>query len=251
MWPARAGGGGQVPALRAVGDPMAKILLLAREDEEQRRVLAELRRDEHVCALKETAEDGLAAIEQDAPDVVLVAANQGLFSSWELKEVVQACGGNSRIPLIALLTNEQLEHYDFALGLDDFQVVPARAQELAARVQQALWRVGKVPREDQEVLRCGDLVIDTSRYEVYVAGRPMELTFKEYELLRFLATNQDKVFTREVLLNRVWGYDYFGGARTVDVHIRRLRSKIEDKDHSFIETVRNVGYRFRPSSPGE
>jgi len=162
---------------------------------------------------------------------------------------VQACGGNSRIPLLVLLTQDQLERYDFSIGLDDFQVTPCRPYELAARVQQALWRVGKMPREDQEVLRCGDLLIDTSRYEVYVAGRPAELTFKEYELLRFLATNQDKVFTREMLLNRVWGYDYFGGARTVDVHIRRLRSKIEDKDHLFIETVRNVGYRFRPSSP--
>lgn len=229
---------------------MAKILLLAREDEEQRRTLQELRRGEHVCALKESLEEGIASIEEDAPDLVLVAASQGRYTTRELKELVQACGGNNRIPLIALLTNDQLENYDFSIGIDDFQIVPSRLQELAARVQQALWRVGKVHGEDEEVLRCGDLVIDTTRYEVYVAGRPMELTFKEYELLRFLATNQDKVFTREVLLNRVWGYDYFGGARTVDVHIRRLRSKIEDRDHSFIETVRNVGYRFRPSSPG-
>lgn len=230
---------------------MAKILLLAREDEEQRRTLQELRRAEHVCALKEAFDEALTSIEQDAPDLVLVAAHQGCYTTRELKDVVQACGGSNRIPLIALLTNEQLEHYDFSIGIDDFQIAPLRAQELVVRVQQALWRAGKIPREDDEVLRCGDLVIDTTRYEVYVAGRPMELTFKEYELLRFLATNQDKVFTREVLLNRVWGYDYFGGARTVDVHIRRLRSKIEDRDHLFIETVRNVGYRFRPSSPGE
>ena len=79
----------------------------------------------------------------------------------------------------------------------------------------------------------------------------MTLTYKEYELLRFLATNPDTVFTREALLNKVWGYDFYGGARTVDVHIRRLRSKIEDAHHSFIETVRNVGYRFRavPQDP--
>jgi two-component system, OmpR family, alkaline phosphatase synthesis response regulator PhoP len=230
---------------------VAKILLLAREDEEQRRTLQELRRGEHVCGMKESLAEGLASIEEDAPDLVVVAANQERYTTRELKELVQACGGNNRIPLIALLTNEQLENYDFSIGIDDFQIVPFRLQELAARVQQALWRVGKVHGEDDEVLRCGDLVIDTTRYEVYVAGRPMELTFKEYELLRFLATNQDKVFTREILLNRVWGYDYFGGARTVDVHIRRLRSKIEDRDHSFIETVRNVGYRFRPSSPRE
>jgi DNA-binding response OmpR family regulator len=77
-------------------------------------------------------------------------------------------------------------------------------------------------------------------------GKP---TYKEYELLRFLATNPDTVFTRETLLNKVWGYDFYGGARTVDVHVRRLRSKIEDRSHSFIETVRNVGYRFRSQLP--
>ena len=97
----------------------------------------------------------------------------------------------------------------------------------------------------ENILRCGDLLVDLSNYKVMLEGRAIELTFKEYELLRFLASNPDKVFTREALLNRVWGYDYFGGARTVDVHIRRLRSKIEDRGHSFIETIRSVGYRFR------
>jgi len=81
--------------------------------------------------------------------------------------------------------------------------------------------------------------------EVTVDGRLVTLTFKEYELLRFLASNRGRVFTRDVLLNEVWGYDYYGGDRTVDVHIRRLRSKIEDSTHIFIETVRNIGYRFR------
>ena len=87
--------------------------------------------------------------------------------------------------------------------------------------------------------------MDLVNYTVHVAGRHVELTYKEYELLRFLATNRDRVFTRETLLNKVWGYDFYGGARTVDVHIRRLRSKIEDRHNVFIETVRNVGYRFR------
>jgi two-component system alkaline phosphatase synthesis response regulator PhoP len=99
------------------------------------------------------------------------------------------------------------------------------------------------------VLRCGDLTIDLANYMVFVAGRQVNLTYKEYELLRFLAANADTVFTRETLLNKVWGYDFYGGARTVDVHVRRLRSKIEDRHHSFIETVRNVGYRFRTGSP--
>ena len=113
---------------------------------------------------------------------------------------------------------------------------------VAARVRRAIWLKSGV--ESDNTLSAGDLRLDLANYKVYVSGRPIELTYKEYELLRFLATNQDKVFTREALLNRVWGYDFYGGARTVDVHIRRLRSKIEDRAHTFIETVRNVGYRF-------
>jgi two-component system alkaline phosphatase synthesis response regulator PhoP len=89
------------------------------------------------------------------------------------------------------------------------------------------------------------LVIYLARYEVRLGGRLVELTFREYKLLSFLAANRGQVFTREVLLNKVWGYDYFGGDRTVDVHIRRLRSKVEDANHTFIDTVRNIGYRFR------
>jgi two-component system alkaline phosphatase synthesis response regulator PhoP len=111
-----------------------------------------------------------------------------------------------------------------------------------ARVRRAIWRKSGV--ESDNTLRLGELLVDLSNYKVFVSGRAVDLTYKEYELLRFLATNRDKVFTREALLNRVWGYDFYGGARTVDVHIRRLRSKIEDGHHAFIETVRNVGYRF-------
>ena len=99
--------------------------------------------------------------------------------------------------------------------------------------------------DTSEVIKCGDLVIDIAKYEVSINGKLIELTFREYELLRFLASNPGRVFTRDALLNKVWGYDYYGGDRTVDVHIRRLRSKIEDSSHTFIETIRNIGYRFK------
>ena len=95
------------------------------------------------------------------------------------------------------------------------------------------------------LVSCGNLVIDLSNYTVHLSSEPIDLTYKEFELLRFLATNPDRVFGREQLLNKVWGYDFYGGARTVDVHVRRLRAKIESKHDTFIETVRNVGYRFR------
>jgi len=146
------------------------------------------------------------------------------------------------VAAVAVIRSDQLDSFDFSTGFDDFIVFPALTDEVTARVRRAVWLKSGV--ESDNTLRAADLHIDLSNYKVYVGGRPVDLTYKEYELLRFLATNKDKVFTREALLNRVWGYDFYGGARTVDVHIRRLRSKIEDRTHTFIETVRNVGYRF-------
>jgi len=100
----------------------------------------------------------------------------------------------------------------------------------------------------EKIIKCGDLVIDLAKCQVSVGIRLVTLTFREYQLLKFLAGNQGKVFTRDALLDKVWGWDYYGGDRTVDVHIRRLRSKIEDRNHSFIETVRNIGYRFKENT---
>ena len=143
---------------------------------------------------------------------------------------------------LAIVRSDQLANFDFTIGFDDFAIHPALTEEIVARVKRVIWLRSGV--EGDNVLRAGDLQVDLANYKVFISGRPVDLTYKEYELLRFLATNRDKVFTREALLNRVWGYDFYGGARTVDVHIRRLRSKIEDRTHTFIETVRNVGYRF-------
>ena len=146
------------------------------------------------------------------------------------------------IVLIALVPEDQFDRIGLDLAVDDFVLLPANPAELARRIERALWRRHGVDSEN--FVHCGALTLDLSNYRVTVGGEPLVMTFKEYELLRFLAMNAGRVFTREQLLNRVWGYDYFGGARTVDVHIRRIRSKIEIHGHSFIETVRNVGYRL-------
>ena len=151
----------------------------------------------------------------------------------------------SRPALIGLVRRDRVGELDLGLPLDDFVTFPALPEEVAVRIRRVLQGQGRV--EDPNLLRRGDLTIDHASYKVFVGSRPVELTYKEYELLRFLALNEGKVCTREMLLNRVWGYDFYGGARTVDVHIRRLRSKIEDAQHDLIETVRNVGYRFRAS----
>jgi len=181
------------------------------------------------------------AVEVDAAVVVIevgAAAEDALA-----KRVMEAAQRGDAPPVIAVVGAEEVASLDPARGFDDFLVTGAPAEEVSARVRQAVWKRHRV--DTRNVLRCGDLVMDLANYTVHVAGRPVELTYKEYELLRFLATNQGRVVTRETLLSKVWGYDFYGGARTVDVHIRRLRSKIEDKHNSFIDTVRNVGYRFR------
>ncbi len=146
------------------------------------------------------------------------------------------------VVLVALLPSDQLDRIPVGVDIDDFGILPAESAELARRIERALWRRHGIDTEN--FVRCGALALDLSNYRVTVDGEALVMTFKEYELLRFLAMNAGRVFTREQLLNRVWGYDYFGGSRTVDVHIRRIRSKIEIRGHAFIETVRNVGYRL-------
>jgi len=159
------------------------------------------------------------------------------------KRYLQAARSGDAPPIIAVLLPGQLPGLDPERELDDFMLADAAPEELLARVRQAVWKRHRV--DTRNILKCGDLVMDLANYTVHVAGRPVELTYKEYELLRYLATNQGRVVNRETLLSKVWGYDFYGGARTVDVHIRRLRAKIEDKHNTFIDTVRNVGYRFR------
>lgn len=148
------------------------------------------------------------------------------------------------LPVLALVSADCLMSYDRTLSIDDFILQPLRPGELPTRLDQAIFRAND--SRGQLMIRSGDLLVDLDRYEVRLAGKRVLLTYKEYQLLVLLASNPGKVYTRDSLLSEVWGYDYFGGTRTVDVHVRRLRSKIEDAGHPFIETIWNVGYRFRP-----
>lgn len=151
-----------------------------------------------------------------------------------------------KLPVLAVVPREAVDNYDPSLNVDEFILSPLQAEELVARVKQAVYRVNGP--SGRQVLKVGDLVIDLERYDVTMAGRRVSLTYKEFRLLVLLASNPGRVYTREALLSQVWEYDYLGGTRTVDVHIRRLRSKIEDPDHSFVETIWNVGYRFKTPS---
>jgi DNA-binding response OmpR family regulator len=149
-------------------------------------------------------------------------------------------------PLLLLLSPQQLGALELREDLfDDFCATPCDPREIEARLSHLFWRTGRGLRP--ELVEYGPLVLNLETYQASVASRPLSLTFMEYELLKFLATHPGKVFTRETLLSRVWGYEYYGGARTVDVHIRRLRAKLGEEHANMISTVRSVGYRFGQS----
>jgi DNA-binding response OmpR family regulator len=143
------------------------------------------------------------------------------------------------LPIILVLTVDQLALIESTGGISDFIVSPIDPLELRLRVQRL---VRDEPSDQLVVFK--DLELNTLNYQATLAGNPIDLTFMEYELLRFLVENPIRVWSREQLLSKVWGYEYYGGARTVDVHIRRLRSKLGEERASWITTVRSVGYRF-------
>lgn len=145
-------------------------------------------------------------------------------------------------PIFAILPEDGIRLLDGLPGLEDFISAPFSGAEFLARVKAILKKA--LSTDSNDLIKTGDLVIDVNKYEVLLNGNKVELTFKEYELLKFLSSNKGRVYSRDQLLDKIWGYDYYGGTRTVDVHIRRLRSKIEDKKHVFIATIRNIGYKF-------
>ena len=177
---------------------------------------------------------------EESPDLVVL--DLASMPKEDLGSFLQRCK-EAQLPVLAVVSQEHRSLLDPTLPVEDLLFSPIGDAELRTRVRRILWKTGSW--DSGQVIRIGDLVIDQERYEIAVDGRRVILTFKEYQLLCLLATNPGRVYSREALLSRVWGYDYFGGTRTVDVHIRRLRSKVEDATHLFIETVRNVGYRFR------
>ncbi len=181
-----------------------------------------------------------AGSEQAHMDAVML--DVASFRTAECQEIVAGCR-DLKMPVLAVVPNDSLQEFDPAINPDEFIVNPMHQDELLARLKQAIYRVSGP--SGAQLLKVGDLAIDLEKYDVMMAGRRVSLTYKEFQLLVMLASNPGRVYSRDVLLSQVWGYDYLGGTRTVDVHVRRLRSKIEDPDHSFIETIWNVGYRFK------
>ena len=181
--------------------------------------------------------------EWDAAVAVLSDDHAEAERCWRFCEAVRA----DDTPVLMLVGGGLLDALtDRHDHVDDFIITPFHPQELRARLDLLLSRAGKVT-ERGDLVTYGPLSLNVETYQAVIDGRHLDLTYMEYELLRFLAASPGQVFTRETLLNRVWGYEYYGGARTVDVHIRRLRAKMGEDHSSMISTVRGVGYRLGQS----
>ena len=185
----------------------------------------------------------------DAPpcDALLVDGRRDLPAVRGLTRLLRQTGVD--VPMLLVTTEGGLAAIQWDWGMDDVLVVTSSPAEVEARLRLAVSRSQEAtgsPAEAPEEIRSGDLHIDEATYTARLRGRTLDLTFKEFELLKFLAQHPGRVFTRAVLLHEVWGYDYFGGTRTVDVHVRRLRAKLGTEHEALIGTVRNVGYRFVP-----
>jgi DNA-binding response OmpR family regulator len=175
-------------------------------------------------------------------DAVLVDARKDLPAAKSLCRLIRTTGITS--PLIAITTEGGLIAITSDWGIDEVILENAGPAEVDARIRLVISRLkGNDDSVNPEIER-GDLVIDESAYSVKIKGQLIDLTFKEFELLKFLAQHPGRVFSRQQLLQEVWGFDYFGGTRTVDVHVRRLRAKLGPEYENFISTLRNVGYKF-------
>ncbi|HET6212982.1 MAG TPA: response regulator transcription factor [Micromonosporaceae bacterium] len=177
-----------------------------------------------------------------SPDAVLVDARYDLAEARATCRVLHATGIG--VPLLAVVREAGLIALNADWGVDDVVLATAGPAEVEARLRLATGRLTNAAAATGALIRAGELSIDPDTYAAKLKGRPLDLTYKEFELLKFLAQHPGRVFTRDQLLREVWGYDYFGGTRTVDVHVRRLRAKLGSEYESMIGTVRQVGYKF-------
>lgn len=184
-----------------------------------------------------------AELARRPPTIVVVDAGDELERGHRCLRKLGSYAPLAEVPALLAVTLPRLPGVDFSAGMSDFVLKPIVPAELYARLRQLDWRTSTFGSE--EVIKVDDLLIDVAGYEARLRGRRLELTHQEFELLRFLAQNRGKVFTREQLLQKVWGYQYYGGSRTVDIHVRRLRAKLGAVTGGLIETVRNVGYKMR------
>ncbi|WP_415855332.1 winged helix-turn-helix transcriptional regulator [Sinomonas sp. G460-2] len=218
---------------------MSHILLLTNSRGSSVEVLPALELLNHQVHI--LAAEPTALLDADPADVVFLDARKDLVGARSLTQLLKATGLSS--PLLLILTEGGMAAVSSAWAVDDIVLDSAGPAEIEARIRLAMSRTSHVEEPDTEI-RAAGVVIDEASYTARVNGEALNLTFKEFELLKYLAQHPGRVFTRQQLLTEVWGYDYYGGTRTVDVHVRRLRAKLGPDHEGLIGTVRNVGYRL-------
>ena len=222
---------------------MSSLLLLTSALQPSAEVLPALALLPH--AVKILPAEGSALLEAADVDLVLVDGRSDLAHARDLTRLIRTTGSDA--PVLLIVTEGGLSVVAVDWGMDDVLLHTSGPAELEARIRLAITRLAAQRQNDDpeaHVIRSGEVTVDDATYTAKLGGRPLDLTFKEFELLKYLAQHPGRVFTREQLLQEVWGYDYFGGTRTVDVHVRRLRAKLGPEHELLIGTVRNVGYRF-------
>jgi DNA-binding response OmpR family regulator len=222
-------------------------LLLLTADPTPDRVLPALSLLPH--GVRTAAPEVAALLDAGPHDAVLVDARVDLVGARGLCRLLGTTG--MEVPVVAVLTEGGLVAVSSEWAIDDILLPGAGPAEIDARLRLLRSRAGADAQAGGSALVLGELVIDEATYTARLKGRALELTYKEFELLKYLAQHAGRVFTRAQLLQEVWGYDFFGGTRTVDVHVRRLRAKLGPGHEQLIGTVRNVGYKFvRPGRAG-
>jgi Response regulators consisting of a CheY-like receiver domain and a winged-helix DNA-binding domain len=227
---------------------MKKILIIEDEPNIRELVKYNLEANGYEAAEAEDGNIGMTKVYTEKPDLILLDIMLPKKDGYEICRELRSEGNN--VPIIMLTA--KAEEVDKVLGLefgaDDYIAKPFGVRELIARIKAVLRRyeISETESGDtDEVFSSGGLTINYDRHEITLDGRQIDLTYKEFELLGFLAKNRGHVFTRDELLDKVWGIDYAGETRTVDVHVRYLRKKLGDDDEKFIETIRGKGYRLR------
>ncbi|MDP3972526.1 MAG: response regulator transcription factor [Candidatus Nanopelagicales bacterium] len=220
---------------------MSSLLLLTPVPESGTGALPALELLQH--SIQVMPAEAAALLEARPCDVIVIDGRGGLAAVRSLCRVIRATG--AEVPIALVMTEGGLAAVNADWGVDDIFLSAAGPAEVEARIRLILGRRALVTSSgSREEIRAGELVIDEDGYIARLRNRSLDLTFKEFELLKHLAQHPGRVFTRAQLLQEVWGYDYFGGTRTVDVHVRRLRAKLGPEHELLIGTVRNVGYRF-------
>ncbi|MDA3644917.1 response regulator transcription factor [Saccharopolyspora indica] len=221
---------------------MSSELLLLTSEEECEAVLPALALLPH--RVRVLPADPGSVLSGGAHEAIVVDARTDLVGARDLCRLLSA----GDVPVIALVNEGGLVTISSEWGVDEILLPTTGPAEIDARLRLLISRHGSAGSADDGMLSVGDLVIEEATYTARLKGRALELTYKEFELLKYLAQHAGRVFTRAQLLQEVWGYDFFGGTRTVDVHVRRLRAKLGPEHDSMIGTVRNVGYKFvRPN----